>query len=170
MKEIKIFLFAAAAVAFTSCNDFLDATPDSRIDVNTESEIKAMLTSAYPSATYVRVTELASDNADDLNGTLNGNYDRFSEQCYRWQDITESDNENTAEIWQDYYAAIAAANHASGCDGQDWRRHYRQSQGTQGRSVALQSIRSLRAHQHLLPELFEAAQQHRPRHSLHHDT
>jgi hypothetical protein len=112
MKEIKIFLFAAAAVAFTSCNDFLDATPDSRIDVNTESEIKAMLTSAYPSATYVRVTELASDNADDLNGTLNGNYDRFSEQCYRWQDITESDNENTAEIWQEYYAAIAAANHA----------------------------------------------------------
>jgi hypothetical protein len=112
MKEIKIFLFAAAAVAFTSCNDFLDATPDSRIDVDTESEIKAMLTSAYPSATFVRVTELASDNADDLNGTLNGNYDRFSEQCYRWQDITESDNENTAEIWQDYYAAIAAANHA----------------------------------------------------------
>jgi hypothetical protein len=26
--------------------------------------------------------------------TLNGNYDRFSEQCYRWQEVTESDNEN----------------------------------------------------------------------------
>jgi hypothetical protein len=68
MKDIKIYIFVILTMAFSSCNDFLDETPDSRIDVNTEEEIKAMLTSAYPSATYVRVTELASDNADDLNG------------------------------------------------------------------------------------------------------
>ena len=90
-------LVAMAALA-SSCSDFLDATPDSRIQVNNEEKVKALLTTAYPQATFVRVTELASDNADDLNGDLNGNYDRFSEQCYRWQPVTESDNENPTMI------------------------------------------------------------------------
>lgn len=101
-----------AAVSVSSCNDWLDAAPDSRITVDTEDKVKALLVTAYPSASYVRVTELASDNADDLNGDLNGYYDRFSEQCFRWQEVTESDNESPAMIWQDYYAAIGAANHA----------------------------------------------------------
>lgn len=104
-------LVAMAALA-SSCNDFLDTTPDSRIQVDNEDKVKALLTTAYPQATFVRATELASDNADDLNGDLNGNYDRFSEQCYRWQPVTESDNENPTMIWQDYYKAIASANHA----------------------------------------------------------
>ena len=114
MKTILTYLstIAVSLSVLTACNDFLDETPDSRINVNTEEKVKALLATAYPQASFVRVTELASDNADDLNGDLNGNYDRFSEQCYRWQPVTESDNENTAMIWQDYYAAIASANHA----------------------------------------------------------
>ena len=114
MKTILTYLstIAVSLTVLTACNDFLDETPDSRINVNTEEKVKALLATAYPQASFVRVTELASDNADDLNGDLNGNYDRFSEQCYRWQPVTESDNENTAMIWQDYYAAIASANHA----------------------------------------------------------
>ncbi len=101
-----------SATSLCSCNDFLDATPDSRITVDSEEKVKALLTTAYPTASYVRVTELASDNADDLNGTSNGYYDRFSEQCFRWQEVTEQDNESPQMIWQDYYAAISAANHA----------------------------------------------------------
>lgn len=110
----KTYLLAGllATALLSSCNDFLDATPDSRITVDTESKVKALLTTAYPTASYVRVTELASDNADDLNGSSNGNYDRFSEQCFRWQEVTEQDNESPQLIWQDYYAAIGAANHA----------------------------------------------------------
>lgn len=114
MKTIYKYLCACsvATMSLTACNDFLDATPDSRIDVDNEEKVQAMLATAYPQASFVRVTELASDNADDLNGDLNGNYDRFSEQCYRWLPITESDNQSTAIIWQDYYSAIASANHA----------------------------------------------------------
>lgn len=114
MKTIYKYLCACtvATMSLTACNDFLDATPDSRIDVDNEEKVQALLATAYPQASFVRVTELASDNADDLNGDLNGNYDRFSEQCYRWLPITESDNQNTAIIWQDYYSAIASANHA----------------------------------------------------------
>ena len=100
------------AATLMSCNDYLDELPDDRIEIDKVEKVKALLASAYPSDTYVRLTELASDNVDDLNGDLNGNYDRFSEQCYRWQEITESDNENAAMVWQGHYAAIASANHA----------------------------------------------------------
>ena len=99
----KTYLLAGllSAVTLSSCNDFLDATPDSRITVDTEEKVKALLTTAYPTASYVRVAELASDNADDLNGSSNGYYDRFSEQCFRWQEVTEQDNESPQMIWQD---------------------------------------------------------------------
>ncbi|MGX8696949.1 MAG: RagB/SusD family nutrient uptake outer membrane protein, partial [Prevotella sp.] len=100
------------AVTLTSCNDYLDELPDDRIEIDKVEKVEALLASAYPADTYVRLTELASDNVDDLNGSLNGNYDRFSEQCYRWQEITESDNENATMVWQGHYAAIASANHA----------------------------------------------------------
>ena len=101
-----------AVAALTSCNDFLDALPDDRIEIDKVEKVQALLTSAYPGDTYVRLTELASDNVDDMNGDQNGNYDKFSEQCYRWQEITESDNESATMVWQGHYAAIAAANHA----------------------------------------------------------
>ncbi len=99
-------------VLCVSCNDFLDALPDDRIEIDKVEKVQALLTSAYPSDTYVRLTELASDNVDDLNGPDNGYYDKFSEQCYRWQEITESDNESATMVWQGHYAAIAAANQA----------------------------------------------------------
>lgn len=110
----KTYLVAGALAALTlgSCNDYLDALPDNRIEVNSADKVKSLLTSAYPTTSFVRITELASDNADDLNGDLNGNYDRFSEQCYRWQEVTEGDNESPTMVWQGYYEAIAHANEA----------------------------------------------------------
>lgn len=107
-----ILALGVVSMAFVSCNDFLDALPDDRIEIDKVEKVQALLTSAYPGDTYVRLTELASDNVDDLNGADNGNYDKFSEQCYRWQEITESDNESAAMVWQGHYAAIAAANQA----------------------------------------------------------
>ena len=113
MKHTRLFLITAlAGLTLTACNDFLDELPDDRIEIDKVEKVEALLASAYPGDTYVRLAELASDNVDDLNGDLNGNYDRFSEQCYRWQEITESDNENAAMVWQGHYAAIASANHA----------------------------------------------------------
>ena len=92
-------LCCCTTATLTSCNDFLDALPDDRIEIDKVEKVEALITSAYPRDTYVRLTELASDNADDLNGDLNGNYDRFSEQCFRWQEVTESDNESPAMVW-----------------------------------------------------------------------
>lgn len=113
MKYARLLLISAlAGLTLTACNDFLDELPDDRIEIDKVEKVEALLASAYPADSYVRLAELASDNVDDLNGELNGNYDRFSEQCYRWQEITESDNENAAMVWQGHYAAIASANHA----------------------------------------------------------
>ena len=113
MKHTRQYLITAlAGLTLASCNDFLDELPDDRIEIDNVEKVEALLVSAYPGDTFVRLTELASDNVDDLNGDLNGNYDRFSEQCYRWQEITEEDNENAAMVWQGHYAAIASANHA----------------------------------------------------------
>jgi len=96
----------------TACNDFIEETPDARITIDNEEKVQALLNSAYPQSSYIRMTELASDNTDDINGSNNGYYDRFSEQCYRWQEQTESDNESASIVWEDYYSAIGAANHA----------------------------------------------------------
>lgn len=112
MKKIVSITIVAASLLLTACNDYLDKLPDSRITVDTEEEVKALLNTAYPEVSFVRMAELASDNADDLNGDDNGYYDRFSEQCFRWQPVTESDNESPTMVWQGYYAAIAAANQA----------------------------------------------------------
>ena len=51
-------------MSLTACNDFLDATPDSRINVDNEEKVPSMLATDYPQASVVRVTELASDHAD----------------------------------------------------------------------------------------------------------
>jgi len=128
MNKLKIQFAVMATLGLMSCNDFLDKLPDSRIKVDTDSEVEALLNTAYPDASIVRVCELASDNADDLNGDDNGYYDRFSEQCFRWQQVTESDNESPTMIWQSYYAAIGAANEALaaleklGVEGNDTRK------------------------------------------------
>lgn len=101
-----------SALTTTSCDDFLESAPDSRIEVDSEAKVLALLNSAYPQASYIRLAELSSDNVDDWNGDDNGNYDHFAQQIYNWEDIYESDNQSPTMVWQDFYAAIAAANHA----------------------------------------------------------
>ncbi|MDE6448704.1 MAG: RagB/SusD family nutrient uptake outer membrane protein, partial [Muribaculaceae bacterium] len=54
------------AMTTTGCNDFLDTMPDNRATLNSEEKIAAMLTSGYFKNDYVVVSELASDNTDDL--------------------------------------------------------------------------------------------------------
>lgn len=105
-------LMALGTFATTSCDDFLEATPDSRIEVDSEAKVLALLNSAYPQASYIRLAELSSDNVDDWNGDTNGLYDHFSQQIYNWEDIYETDNESPTMVWQDFYTAISAANHA----------------------------------------------------------
>ena len=110
---MKNILLSALALTFalTSCNDWLDVMPDNRAEVDTEEKVLKLLVSAYPSNTYAVVTELASDNMDDY-GDSNPAYDRFTEQTFYWQDVTESDNDDPKNIWEAHYGAITNANQA----------------------------------------------------------
>lgn len=102
-------MILAAGMSFTSCDDFLDTMPDNRTTIDSESKIKTILTSAYPDVTFALVTEMMSDNMDDF-GASNPYTDRFADQVYAWQDITEDNNDGPENIWDRSFGAIANAN------------------------------------------------------------
>ena len=96
---------------FSSCNDFLDTMPDNRAEIDSELKVKTLLTSAYPTNSYVFLTEVMSDNVDDI-GEESPYTDRFFDEVYAWKDLTETNNDDTERFWNASYRAIAAANHA----------------------------------------------------------
>ncbi len=110
---MKNILLSALALTFalTSCNEWLDVMPDNRAEIDTEEKVIKLLVSAYPENFYGVVTEYASDNVDDYGENIPA-YDRFSEQIYYWQDVTESDNDDPKNIWEAHYGAITNANQA----------------------------------------------------------
>lgn len=113
MKRInQLYIFAiGVALILSSCNDFLDKMPDSRTEVDNEKKITAILVSAYSDTYPVMFYELSSDNTLD-NGA---HYDPFWKsitQAYRWEDVTEVDDDDPKGIWQGCYSAIASANMA----------------------------------------------------------
>ena len=105
-------VFTALLVLSTaSCDKYLDVMPDNRAEIDTESKVISLLTSAYPDRAFATVTELMSDNADDYGVTYIGT-DRFADQTWSWEEITEDYDENPEGLWSAYYMAIANANHA----------------------------------------------------------
>ncbi|RXQ92932.1 RagB/SusD family nutrient uptake outer membrane protein [Ancylomarina salipaludis] len=111
MKKINIILIALLGIFAASCDSYLDETPDNRAEVDSQTKIRKLLVSAYTEGNHAFVTELASDNIDDT-GSTNPYSDRFSEQLANWVDLTESDNEDTQNIWEGAYTAIAHSNEA----------------------------------------------------------
>lgn len=101
----------ALGLTFTSCNDFLDTTPDNRATIDSEEKVEKLLVSAYSTASYVYFCEAMSDNFDDY-GEANPNTDRFVDEVYAWKDVTEDDNESPERYWTGAYDAIIQANQA----------------------------------------------------------
>lgn len=110
-KNIIISLLFTAALSVSSCNDFLDKMPDERAEMTTEQKVSRLLVSAYPTASFSMLGEMMSDNTRD-NGNLYSSYSLMDEEAYHWKDITEVDQDSPQYIWDNYYLAIAAANHA----------------------------------------------------------
>lgn len=115
MKTIKITYTALAltfsALTLSSCGEYLDTLPDNRTTIDTEKKVANLLVSAYPHSSNLLINETMSDNAD-YYGDKNPNGDRFGDQVYFWQDVTESDNESPMRFWLSCYDAIASANQA----------------------------------------------------------
>lgn len=104
-------LLAPCFLLLAGCNDFLDELPDNRTEANTEKKIEQLLVAAYPTHDHMAFTEYASDNVDEVLN--NSSYkDRFTDQCYAWEDMTESNNQDTESYWMDLYQCIETANMA----------------------------------------------------------
>lgn len=111
MKNIIILLLMTTLCPMTACNDFLDKMPDNRAELNTEQKITNLLVSAYPTASYMAIAELMSDNIAD-NGPLYTYFSLFVQQCYNWEEISENSQDTPYHIWEQCYLAIASANYA----------------------------------------------------------
>ena len=111
---INFGLCVAAAGLLVSCDDYLDENPDNRAVIDTEEEIISLLGSAYPEAGISVMSELMSDNTDDMSGDPRFlKYDeRFYDQVFYWKEVTETDNDGPSLTWENGYKAAATANQA----------------------------------------------------------
>ena len=112
----KIFVGILVLTTSASCSDFLSTLPDNRTQADTQTKIAQLLVSAYPNANYSALAELSSDNFVDNNAILPVNLaaqDRMHDEIYTWNAVTAStEDDSPSYIWENCYAAIAAANNA----------------------------------------------------------
>ena len=119
----KILFIAVALIGLSSCKDFLDKVPDTRVYLVNLDQLQQLLVTGYMDSNYARVGELSSDNVIDNNSPseMKGSegvryhltsYDQYDEQLYAWQDVDLdiSDSDSPSGIWNSCYGAIAAAN------------------------------------------------------------
>ena len=113
MKKYIGFSIIALGLTLTSCDDWLDKLPDNRMELQTPSDVSNLLVSAYPSSHPAYLLEMYSDNTDDCVNPSWSEASRFQAQAYKWEDITETgEDESPQELWNRHYLAIASANAA----------------------------------------------------------
>ena len=112
IKKLYIVIVALALSAgLSSCNDYLDKQPDSRLDLQSPSDVSKLLVNAYPQVHPAYLLEMYSDNTDCNLNTGWDAADRFQQQAYEWDDITETSSyETPSTYWSTYYDAITTAN------------------------------------------------------------
>jgi hypothetical protein len=110
-KRLFTIIVILALTAFVSCDRFLDEAPDNRTELDTDEKITKLLVSGYASHLFALTTEVMSDNIDEKESALSS-FGMLHDQMYAWEDIVEVGNESPKAVWEQYYSAIAAANHA----------------------------------------------------------
>ena len=115
----KILFIAIGLIGLSSCKDFLEKVPDTRVYLVDLDQLEQLLVTAYSNNNYAVVGELSSDNVIDTNSPSEdgmrynySSYNQYDEQIYAWQDVTLdiSDSDSPSGIWNGCYGAIAAAN------------------------------------------------------------
>ena len=109
--KLYIAIALGSALSFSSCSEFLNEMPDNRAKLDTEDKIDKILVSAYPSTAYLVSAEMSSDNVDDY-GVNNPYSERYLEQLFRWEEVTEGDDDSPKDVWEACYRAISSANAA----------------------------------------------------------
>lgn len=117
MKYIITFLIIGSF--FCSCGDFLDESPDDRLDLDTLEKAAKVVGNAYSKGSYV-FTDWCTDyagpiglrkNSDGVSLDAGGNEIRDEHiQIYTWDNVTELSEDTPDFYWNNAYEAIAHAN------------------------------------------------------------
>lgn len=108
---LKAFRLGLFVMLLTSCQDYLNTTPDSSIELHVDSEekIAELLTGAYPTASYFPFLEARTDNVGER---VYGMHTRLNESMFFWADDNQEDIDTPLNYWNDCYRGIAQANKA----------------------------------------------------------
>ena len=119
----KILFLVVALIGLSSCKDFLDKVPDTRVYLVNLDQLQQLLVTGYMDSNYALVGELSSDNVIDNNSPskMKGSegvryhlsfYSQADEQVFAWQDVDLdiSSSDTPSGVWNSCYGAIAAAN------------------------------------------------------------
>ena len=112
-----ILALGLGLVSLSSCNDFLETVPDTRVELVTVKQCRELLVDAYSVYNYGCI-EMMTDNVEDNNAPSPTGvrynlrpYDLTDEELYCFQDVKMGMDEDTPSgIWQGCYGAIACAN------------------------------------------------------------
>lgn len=118
LQYIAISTLAAVALSLSSCNDYLDKVPDTRVEISTPEQLRLLLVDGYASADIAPVLEISSDNVRDNNSTANdgarfpfASLEPMQDEAFQWKEIKSSLSTNSpSDAWEGYYHAIAVAN------------------------------------------------------------
>lgn len=120
--KAKYFSIAAGLLlmALSSCNDFLDKTPDTRVYLVNVEQLRQLMVDGYMGVNIAQTGEFSSDNVVDNNAppTLKTGmrynlkaYSLADEQLFSWEDVDKAnDNDTPSGVWQGCYGAIAVCN------------------------------------------------------------
>lgn len=105
-------------LTLSSCNDFLDTVPDTRVYLSNVEQLQKLLADGYMDNDYSLLGELSSDNmvdntAPDKSGMRYNltPYEQFDDQVFAWEDVNLStDSDSPYSVWNSCYRAIAVAN------------------------------------------------------------
>lgn len=108
MKKIHI-IYAVVLLLSFGCTDYLEETPDNRIEANTLEKVSELLVAAYPRADYF-FTDWGTDDSEYIE--TNRQVVRMTD-AFMWKDLDEYDDYNTPTYyWNEAYTAISQANAA----------------------------------------------------------
>lgn len=128
MKILKYLAISVISLMTTGCSDFLDKSPDERVDASgmSEEQYIALMKGSYPTTNYAWICELSSDNYVDLNAPhlpakesekqnpIHFNltpYSAMDNEIFAFEPVKSSTSQDSpTHIWEGYYSSIAQCN------------------------------------------------------------
>lgn len=104
-----IYIFILLIIS-TSCEKFLDQTPDNRTEINSVEKVGQLLASAYPAASYAAMLNSRVDYVSDKGPGFTENV--TNSDAFFWRDISDVSQDTPDYFWGKCYFSIAEANHA----------------------------------------------------------